>query len=350
MRRKVAWVIVLLVVAALAAPAVAAPRVAGTGSVYGQIVDSTTGHPFNLLEGESIIGVDVFNLGTMERTRLWIQDTQAAQYEFAALAAGQYKMRFRYWDADNNFTSYRWYNNGANFDVATQFTIVPGAALEIDVTLRPMAGAAVSGTLVERGTGLPLTGCYTIELFEAAGISLGWVTDSEVDGTWSLPFIPAGRYAALGVMTSSPSIAGCEAAPVHLDSWHGGASGWPLRSSNLVAHQATFTTADTFRVIAGVDVIDIEIEMLPAPTCRGKAPTIFGTTLADTINGTPARDVISGLAGDDILNGRAGNDLLCGDTGDDSLTGGLGLKDIAVGGRGIDACNADTAIGCEITP
>ena len=87
-------------------------------------------------------------------------------------------------------------------------------------------------------------------------------------------------------------------------------------------------------MVTGVPVAGIDIAMLPAPTCRGKTPTIFGTTLADAITGTATRDIISGLAGNDTINGRGGNDLICGDAGNDTLTGGNGLKDVAVGGPG----------------
>ena len=66
--------------------------------------------------------------------------------------------------------------------------------------------------------------------------------------------------------------------------------------------------------------------MLPAPTCRGRVPTIFGTTLADEIVGTGARDIIAALGGDDWIHGKAGNDLICGGAGNDTIDAGAGLK------------------------
>jgi hypothetical protein len=348
MRRNVAWAMALLVVAALALPAAAAPA-AGTGAIYGVITDSTTGDPFALTDAE-MIGVDVFNIATMARTRLWLSDSTTGEYGFASLAAGDYKIRFRYWDASNNLTGYRWYTDKANFDVATVVTVTAGASATANMTLKPLRGAAVSGTLTEKGTGTPLTGelCYSIGLFEASGISLGWITSPDGSGNWTFPMAPAGRLTALAAYSTYD--ASCGTSPAHLDTWYRGASGWPLDRTNLVADPATFATARIFAVVVGAPVTGIDIAMLPAPTCRGKVPTIFGTTLADTITGTAARDIISGLSGNDTINGLGGNDLLCGDAGNDTLTGGNGLKDIAVGGTGTDACNAETMIGCEITP
>jgi Ca2+-binding RTX toxin-like protein len=358
MRREVAWAAVLLVVAALAAPAAAAPH-PGTGGIHGVIRDSATGDPVDLTGGGSI-AVDVFNTATMARTVVWVAGTDDGAYNFPALAAGDYKLRFRYWDGGDNLIAYRWNANKANFDLADPIHVIGGASVAANATLKPVTGAAVSGTLTELGTGTPLaSACYSVQLFEISGIGLGWVTFPEAGGGWSFPPIPAGKWKALAVYTigswdsdgDGTDDLFCGTSPAHLDTWYRGASGWPLTHTNLVADAATFATGRTFTVAAGVPVVAIGVAMPPAPTCRGKVPTIFGTTLADTINGTPARDIISGLAGNDTINGKAGNDLLCGDAGDDTLTGGLGDKDVAIGGTGAhDACNADTMIGCEITP
>jgi hypothetical protein len=354
MRRNVAWVAILLVVAALAVPAAAAHGPAGAGGIHGVITDSETGEPFDLTGG-GLIGVDVFKVGTMARARLWIQGTDDGLYSFASLTPGYYKMRFRYWDGGDNLTRYRWYDNKANFGVATEIHVISGASIEINATLKPMRGAAVSGALSERGTGLPLTSaCYTVHLFEASGIGLGWMPNPDVSGHWGLSMVPAGRWTALAVYnTGSFDMDAdgtddlfCGASPAQLDTWYHGASGWPLSHNNLAADAATFATAKTFTVADGVPVVDIDIAMLRAPTCRGKVPTIFGTTLADTITGTAARDIISGLAGNDTINGLGGNDLLCGDAGDDTLIGGAGLKDVAVGGPGTDTCDAETVFSC----
>jgi hypothetical protein len=359
MRRNLAWVAILLVTAALAVPAAAAPA-PGTGGIHGRIIDSTSSLPFAVGSGGGTLSVDVISLDTMARTVQWITDPDG-EYEFEALAPGQYKLRVRYWDEAGNLTRYRWNGDKANFEVADEIDVIADASIAINATLKPMRGAPVSGHLVERGTGTPLTtACYSVHLFEASGIDLGYIFGTDAFGAWATQgTAPAGRWTALAIYTPGTFDwdgdgiyeTDCGASPAHLDTWYGGASGYPLDHSNLVADEHTFHTADTFAVVAGVPVVSIDIEMLRAPTCRGKVPTIFGTTLADTITGTPARDIISGLGGNDTLYGMGGNDLLCGDAGNDTLTGGNGLKDTAVGGAGAsDACDAETMIGCEITP
>jgi hypothetical protein len=357
MRRKLAWVIVLLVVAALAVPATATPRL-DVGTIYGHILDSTTGMAFPVGGAEWLV-VDIFDTATMTRTVKYIMDPTGL-YQFVNLPAGTYKMRFRYWDADLNLIRYRWYGDRGNFGIATPIVLAEGGQVEINVSLKPMRGAELSGTLAERGTGSPLnTACYSIELFEASGISLGWLPYPDASGNWSVAKVPVGRWTALATVTTGVyDIDGdgtfetdCGTSPTHLDTWYKGASGWPLRRSNLVADAHTFPTANTFGVVAGVDVTGVNITLPSAPTCRGKVPTMYGTTLADTIDGTAARDVISGLAGADTINGRAGSDLMCGDGGNDAITGGAGLHDIAAGGPGTgDTCNAEIMFGCEFTP
>jgi Ca2+-binding RTX toxin-like protein len=54
-----------------------------------------------------------------------------------------------------------------------------------------------------------------------------------------------------------------------------------------------------------------------APTCRGFAATIVGTSGSDEINGTNGRDVIVGLGGHDEIDGRGGNDVICAGAGND---------------------------------
>lgn len=345
MRRRVAGVMVLLVLAAFAVPAAAAPG--GTGGIHGVITDSITGSPFDLDGAEALV-VDVFNLATSARSVVWVTNSDDGAYALAHLPAGDYKVRFRYFNASDELAGYRWNADKANFGIANAVHVVAGHSLTLNATLKPVRGAAVSGTLTEKGTGTPLTSalCYSVQLFEASGIALGWFPSPDASGNWSLPKVPAGRWAALATYsTYDPS---CGTSPAHLDTWWGGASGWPIFQS-LVADEHTFSSARTFSVVAGVPVTDIDIAMLPAPTCKGKVPTIFGTTLADVITGTGARDIISGLTGSDTIRGLGGNDLLCGDAGNDTLIGGAGLNDTAVGGPGgADNCTAETKIGCEL--
>ena len=200
------------------------------------------------------------------------------------------------WTRAGSLRRYRWNDDKANFDAAAAVHVISGASVTINATLTPMRGAEVSGTVTEKGTGTPLGGdCFYVELFEASGISLGMLF--EVDpGTGR--GTPAGRSRRAGsppwpATRCTPPVA--RTGPTHLDTWCGGASGFPLHPADLSADPATFATADIHRGDDGVPVPDIDIAMLPAPTCRGKAPTIFGTTLADTIIGTGARDIISGL-------------------------------------------------------
>jgi hypothetical protein len=282
----------------------------------------------------------------MARTPLYIQNSTGGVYSFASLTPGYYKMRFRYFDAGFSFAGYRWYDDKANFGLAAEVHVISGASIEINFTLKPLRGAEVSGTVTEKGTGAPLGGdCFYMELFEESGISLGMLFEVDPDGSWDTAgMVPAGRLTAFAGYSAYPP--GCESGPTHLDTWRGGASGYPLHATDLSADPATFATAGIFVVKNGVPVPGINIAMLPAPTCRGKAPTIFGTTLADTITGTGSRDIISGLSGGDTINGMGGNDLLCGDAGNDTLTGGAGLKDVAVGGAGTDTCDAETELSC----
>jgi hypothetical protein len=73
----------------------------------------------------------------------------------------------------------------------------------------------------------------------------------------------------------------------------------------------------------------------PCPTCKGKPPTIVGTSGNDVRKGTPGRDVMVGLGGNDQLFGLAGNDTICGNSGKDTLLGQQG-KDTLKGGPGKD--------------
>jgi len=342
MRSKVACALALLIVGNLAVPAGASIR---TGAVIkGTVTDAVTGKPF---PAGYTVGVDVFETGTLARTRVWIGDP-AGKYQITGLPAGQYKVRFRVWDGSDRLIRYRWHNNRPTFAAATAVTVGTGATVTINGSLSTFAGAAVSGKVTERGTGLPLgaSGCIFVELFEASGISMGVLNGVEPDGTWRLlGKAPAGSWAALAGYWKF--VGGCEQGPTHLDTWRGGASGYPLHPDDASADPVTFATAKRFTVVAGTPLGNINLSMPPAPTCRGKTPTIFGTTLADNIVGTSGRDIISGLAGDDTIKGLGGNDLLCGDEGNDRLYGGPGV-DVADGGAGSnDICVAETVFRCE---
>ena len=99
---------------------------------------------------------------------------------------------------------------------------------------------------------------------------------------------------------------------------------------------------------------------LETKKCKGKAPTMAGTTGKDTLLGTPGKDVIVGLEGKDTIKGFGGKDRLCGHKGKDTLKGGgandflKGAKgrDRLKGGSGEDTCvggkSEDTAAKCEV--
>ena len=298
MRRSLIWTAVFLAMAAAAIPAAAAPRVSST--IKGTVTDVVTGLPF---PDTGSLWVDVFETTTLDRTRVWVDDPDG-HYEIAALPAGTYKVRFRYFDGTGTLLRYRWNDNKGAYNTATPVVVGIGATVSVDAALSPFSGATASGTLTEARTGLPLGagGCFFAEVFEKSGISVGILWEVDAAGSWDTDGkLPTGRYTVLaGYSVYAP---GCEGGPTHLDTWYGGASGYPLHPDDLSADPATFATADLFTVVGGVPLAGVDIAMLPAPTCRGKQPTIFGTTLSDTIVGTAGRDIISGLAGKDTING-----------------------------------------------
>jgi hypothetical protein len=114
----------------------------------------------------------------------------------------------------------------------------------------------------------------------------------------------------------------------------------------------------TFLVEPQAAQIDLSATLETTP-CKGKPPTIAGSTGADQLTGTPGADVIVGLNGNDKISGLAGNDVACGGNGKDTLKGGKGKdvllgqngKDTLKGGGGKDTCTGakgiDSAAGCE---
>ena len=332
MQRHLVWVLGLALMAAAAVPALAAD--ATTGGIHGTVIDAVTGDPFPT-GGDHLVIVDAFNTGTLARYRVTGVAPSGA-YAFSSLPTGHYKVRFRYFD-ESSLSRYLWHGGTQSFDTATPVQVIAAASLTLDASLPAMAGAPVSGTITEQGSGDPLGNpdpaipCYFVELYEASGISIGVQSSADAAGAWStLGLAPAGELTALAAYSRW-----CADGPPHLDRWYRGASGWPFQPVNLVADPRTFATADLFTVTAGVAVTGIDLALLPAPTCGGKAPTIFGTTLNDRIIGTAGPDVIVGLAGRDVIRGQGGNDLICGNAGPDRLVGGAG-HDLLLGNRGHD--------------
>ncbi len=73
----------------------------------------------------------------------------------------------------------------------------------------------------------------------------------------------------------------------------------------------------------------------PAPTCRGVAVSIAGTSGADVIAGTAGRDVIATFRGNDTIASLSGRDLVCAGSGDDYVGAGS-AADRIFGGAGKD--------------
>lgn len=74
--------------------------------------------------------------------------------------------------------------------------------------------------------------------------------------------------------------------------------------------------------------------VLAAPTCRGFAATISGTTGDDFLPGTPGPDVIAALGGDDRIVALSGRDLICAGAGRDYVDAGTAADRVfGAGGR-----------------
>lgn len=83
----------------------------------------------------------------------------------------------------------------------------------------------------------------------------------------------------------------------------------------------------------------------------GRGPDVlYGGPGDDVLSGNPGNDKMFGQTGRDELWGGKGNDRLVGGPGRDSIVGSLGLRDLMIGGGGIDRCNdlAARARGCEV--
>ena len=77
-------------------------------------------------------------------------------------------------------------------------------------------------------------------------------------------------------------------------------------------------------VVTSALVMLVPADAVDAPTCRGRAATIVGTSFDDELLGTPRRDVIVGLGGADLIRARGGDDLICGGDDHDEVHGGNG--------------------------
>jgi len=344
MRRSLLWALVLVLGSLAVLPAAAAEDGRVIAGHINGCLTSSTGKQLPLGSGQ-VFAVDAFNQATPQRYVTFVTDPDSDGCYTLDVLPGTYAVRFRYWNAAGELNRYRWYDDQKNYTAATPVPVGAGSTVFVHASLPPISGAPVSGTLMDNSTGLPLGGpCFYVELFEASGISLGVLNPVDaVTGAWqSMGKVPAGRYTVL----AGYSAHACPAGPVYLDRWYRtGASGQPLHRTSLIADPATSATARRIRV-TGAPVTGIDIGLLQAPLCRGKLPTIYGTTLDDVIQGTNGRDIVVGLRGDDEIRGLRGNDLLCGNEGDDLLIGGAGPRDLAHGGSGTDVCDAERRVNC----
>src|SRR5512137_1214918 len=112
MRRKLVWIVALLVVAAMALPAAAAPRV--SSSITGILLNAATGKPFDA----GLIIVDAFNVDTLARSPIYSVGADGS-YTIGPIEPGNYKVRFRIFNASSELIRYRWYDNKATFAAAT---------------------------------------------------------------------------------------------------------------------------------------------------------------------------------------------------------------------------------------
>ncbi|MGH3505721.1 MAG: S8 family serine peptidase, partial [Nocardioidaceae bacterium] len=89
-------------------------------------------------------------------------------------------------------------------------------------------------------------------------------------------------------------------------------SGGQLKSKVVVPVQGGITyriKVDGFGAANGL--LNLHLELGPAPTCNGAAATLVGGVSGDVINGTAGSDVVISGAGDDVVNGLGGNDVVC---------------------------------------
>jgi hypothetical protein len=263
------------------------------------------------------------------------------------LTPGSYVIRVRVVDDETGgLVRYAWYPGVPTHAEATPIVLASGDWLELSLPVRRLRGAVVSGVVTDAdtGAGIPGEGCRFVEIYEADGVSLGIRNEVGPTGAWSSwGRVPAGAHTAVA--------RSCSAAQ-YLDQWYRGPSGvwfdgYPGEqvTSGWAMDRRGFAAAASFDTPAGAPLTGIDFSLTATPTCRGRAPTIVGTTLADTISGTPGPDVFVGLAGNDTLRGLAGNDFICGNAGNDTLVGGAG-NDTAVGGAGNDICTTETIFRC----
>jgi len=133
----------------------------------------------------------------------------------------------------------------------------------------------------------------------------GFNTTTNAGGGYSIE-IPAGEYTI--AVTAGNGFEGTSTASIHVAGYNVG--------------------ADFVSGVSRPVVRDYQL-------CKGREPTILGTSGRDVIYGTAGPDIIHGLAGKDKIYGLGGNDIICGGGGNDVIKGGDG-RDLLIGNSGND--------------
>jgi Ca2+-binding RTX toxin-like protein len=215
------------------------------------------------------------------------------------------------------------------------------------------------GTTIGTGTG-------------SAGSGLS--ADPDNNTLWLTPDNDDGDYGTVdkttGVFTSQGTLDGDNGNSINSLAWscdgetlYGTAN---IQSGGGDREFITINTAtDHITVLGGSNLVDPEQDALawkcaapppPPQRCKGKAPTITGTTGNDVLTGTSGRDIVLARSGNDRISTLGGNDLVCAGGGRDKANGGggkdrllgqagndrlkgAGGNDVLRGGGGTDRCN-----------
>lgn len=102
------------------------------------------------------------------------------------------------------------------------------------------------------------------------------------------------------------------------------------RQAGTIRNTAT-VKGDQKDPVSGNNKATTTTRVLGAPTCRGVAATISGTSGNDTLLGTPGPDVIVALGGADRIVSRAGRDLVCAGSGNDYVGAGSAADRVFAG-------------------
>lgn len=191
--------------------------VAGTGSITGEVSDSTTGDPVAGYCG--IYANDANGNGYAASNCTDANGT----YVIDNLAPGDYTVYF----TDDNFDYQPFYYGGTSYDTATPVTVTADQATSgIDAPLEQ--GATITGTVTDAATGSPIV--------NACGIAV--YSDSTSTGKYDLCTDGSGTYTASGLASGSYYVE--SSVPGYIDTFYGGPD---ASSAQLVDASAPDTTS-----------------------------------------------------------------------------------------------------------